>query len=187
VIAARIEDAQSRVLGALFMGRMLTLVVDLRSAPAVASPPHGYTLRPCRPSDISDLGRLYFEAYDPGIACSSLPEAVADIEAVFAGSYGELWHEASLVAVAEGERLVAAIQVVRCAPWEDTPDSPFVIELFTSRVHRRLGLGHALVGGAMAVVGGANHDTLALRVDEDNTSAPSLYRSLGFYEWTVGI
>ncbi len=39
----------------------------------------------------------------------------------------------------------------------------------------------------MAIVGGANHDTLALRVDEDNTSALNLYRSLGFYEWTAGI
>lgn len=167
------------------MGRMLTLIIDLPTASATVEPLCQYALRPCRPFDIPELGSLYFEAYDPGIACSSLPEAFADIEAAFAGAYGKLWREASLVAVAPSERLVAAIQVVRRAPWEDTPDCPFVIELFTSRSYRRQGLARTLVRGSIEVVTAAGHEHLALRVDEENDAALSLYRCLGFHEWAA--
>jgi ribosomal protein S18 acetylase RimI-like enzyme len=138
------------------------------------------------------LGRLYFEAYEPGEACASLAEAEADIRAAFAGEYGELWPAASLVAISGGSvsggsvsggsvsggSVVAAIQVVRRAPWPDTPDCSFAIELFTDRAYRRRGLGRALVLGAMAVTG-----QLALRVSPDNTAALALYRSLGFTDW----
>lgn len=162
---------------------MLTLIAAIPTAVEAPRPPHGYTLRPCRQSDIPDLGHLYFESYDPGVACATLAEAIADIEAAFAGAYGELWQEASQVAVAPDEQPVSAIQIVRRAPWEDTPDCPFITELFTARSHRRRGLARALVQSSMAVLAGAEHANVALRVDEDNTPALILYESLGFHAW----
>lgn len=44
-----------------------------------------YQVRACELADAPQLGELYFNAYDRGIACATLPEAVADIEATFAG------------------------------------------------------------------------------------------------------
>lgn len=167
------------------MGRMLTLTADISVRSLATRVPEGYVLRPCRAPDVADLGRLYFESYEPGIACSGLSEAVADMEATFAGEYGELWREASLAAVDQRQQLVAAIQVVRWAPWTDTPDGPFVIELFTARPHRRRGLARALLERAMRVVAAANATHLALRVDEDNVPALALYRGLGFRAWTA--
>jgi ribosomal protein S18 acetylase RimI-like enzyme len=103
------------------------------------------------------------------------------MEAAFAGEYGELWLEASLVATNDDAALVSAIQVVHRAPWDDTPDCPFVIELFTARAHRRRGLGRALMMRAMDVVAEAGQRTIALRVHPENMPALSLYRRLGFH------
>lgn len=162
---------------------MLTLIADIPSVAVGLPIPRRYFFRPCVPSDIPGLASLYFASYDPGVAGASLAEAEADMEAAFSGAYGELWPEASQVAVAQEGQLVAAIQVVRCAPWTDTPRCPFVIELFTSRDHRRCGLASALVRGAMDVLAGANQVHLALRVDADNGPALSLYHRLGFRTW----
>lgn len=158
------------------MTELLTLVRPDLPAPPVAVPA-GYTVRACSPDDIERLGDLYFDSYDPGEASATPEEAVADIRAAFAGGYGELWPAASPVATTADGGLVAAIQVVRRAPWPDTPDRPFVVELFTARAHRRRGLARALIAGALAVVGGAG---LALRVSADNAAALRLYRDLGF-------
>jgi ribosomal protein S18 acetylase RimI-like enzyme len=173
------------------MTKLLTLVASASPGAFGSSmPPDGYALRPCRAEDVRALGRLYFEAYDPGEACASLVEAETDIRATYEGEYGELWPAASLVALVSadpvgadvvGADVVGAVQVVRRAPWPDTPDCPFVIELFTDRAHRRRGLARALVRGAMAVVGPGN---LALRVRADNEPALALYRDLGFVEWS---
>jgi len=155
----------------------LTLVrPDLAHPPPVV--PAGYALRACSPGDVEPLGDLYFASYDPGRASATREEAVADIRSAFAGGYGELWPEASLVATttAAGDP-VAAIQVVRRAPWPDTPDCPFVIELFTARAHRRRGLARALIVAALDAVG---HTEIALRVSADNHAALALYRGLGF-------
>jgi ribosomal protein S18 acetylase RimI-like enzyme len=138
--------------------------------------PDGYALRACSPDDVERLGDLYFHSYDPGEACATREEAVADIRAAFAGDYGELWPEASLVAETPSGDLVSAVQVVRRAPWPDTPDCPFVIELFTDRGHRRRGLGRTLIVAALEVV----RAPLALRVADDNGAALHLYRSLDF-------
>lgn len=158
------------------MTELLTLVrPDLPPPPVVV--PAGYAVRACSPEDVGPLGDLYFDSYDPGEASATREEAVADIRAAFAGDYGELWPAASLVATTAGGEPVAAIQVVRRAPWPDTPDCPFVIELFTARAHRRHGLARALIAGALAVVGRTG---LALRVSAGNTAALRLYRDLGF-------
>jgi GNAT superfamily N-acetyltransferase len=160
----------------------LTLIrTDL--PPPVPILPAGYALRACSAEDVDALGRLYFASYDPGEASATVDEAVADIRAAFAGEYGELWPAASLVAtIGEGEP-VAAVQVVRRAPWPDTPDCPFVIELFTARAHRRRGLARALVAGALVVVAASDRRGLALRVSADNRAARDLYHDVGFRTW----
>jgi GNAT superfamily N-acetyltransferase len=152
------------------------------SAPAV---PAGYLLRPCHADDIEELGRLYFHSYDPGQACASLPEAISDIHATFAGAYGELWPAASLVATTHEQHIVAAIQIVERAPWPDTPDCPFAIELFTARAHRRHGIARSLILGALNVIARTGRPQLALRVSPDNHPAVTLYRDLGFQDWNV--
>ena len=145
--------------------------------------PTAYLLRACEPADIDSLGALYFHSYDPGQACADVAEAVAGIRAAFAGEYGELWPEASLVVLAPDRRIAAAIQVVRRAPWPDTPDCPFVIELFTGREHRRRGIARSLLLAALAVAAEAGQPQLALRVASDNRPALELYRGLGFQPW----
>ena len=71
------------------------------------------------------------------------------------------------------DQLVGAMLVVEQAPWPDTPECPFVIELFTARAYRRRGIGRLLLTGCADVA-------VALRVDENNVPALSLYRGLGF-------
>ena len=169
------------------MAPMLTLVRPNLPPPASVLPA-GYRLRPCSADDVEPLGRRYFDSYDPGVAGATVDEAIADIRAAFAGEYGELWPAASLIATsgessiaADGTGgIAAAVQVVRRAPWPDTPDCPFVIELFTAPGHRRRGLARALLAGALAVT---DRREVALRVSADNQPALALYRDLGFREW----
>ncbi|WP_203930774.1 GNAT family N-acetyltransferase [Virgisporangium ochraceum] len=157
------------------MAELLTLVRPGLPPPAVRVPA-GYTLRACSPDDVEPLGDLYFASYDPGVASATREEAVADIRAAFAGEYGELWPEASLVVETGAGGLVGAVQVVRRAPWPDTPNCPFVIELFTDRAHRRRGLGRTLIAAALDVT----RSRMALRVADGNGAALNLYRGLGF-------
>lgn len=162
------------------MTEHLTLIARLSEKSPVPLP-DGYRSRPSDISDLEPLARLYFDAYDPGIASDNYEEALADVRASFEGHYGEYLHEASPIVEHEGE-IVAGIMVVRRAPWEDTPDCPFIIELFTDRAHRRRGLGrHLLVESLRALLDQAE-TAAALRVSRDNHSALRLYRSEGFRE-----
>jgi len=69
---------------------------------------------------------------------------------------------------------------VRCAIWPDTPDGPFVIELFTSPERRRFHLAANLLHEVLIVAVAAGETTVGLRVRSDNTPALALYRSQGF-------
>ena len=111
---------------------------------------------------------MYFEAYDPGVACDTLDEAIADIEASFQGDCGEFWYQASPVVEAEG-RIVSAVMTVRQAPWDDTPDGPFIIELFTARDYRRRGLARLVIRHCLNTIRQAGETTVAPRVAHDNT------------------
>ncbi|MGH8911512.1 MAG: GNAT family N-acetyltransferase [Acidimicrobiia bacterium] len=132
--------------------------------------------------DIQSLGRLYFESYERGKGAASIEAAVTDVEASFAGGYGELWPQASPVVVHDGG-LVAAVMAVRRAPWEDTPNCPFIVEVFVAAGHRRRGLARMGLRRSFEVIAEADEEAVSLRVDEDNTAARELYRSLGFIRW----
>lgn len=159
---------------------MITLVAELDRR-SWAAPELGgdYTIRPVEASDRLALGRLYFDSYDPGVASETLEAAVADIDESLAGTYGELWTEASPV-IHSGDDLVASALTVRRAPWDGVPDAPFVIEVFTARSHRRRGLARAALAQVGAVLAQAGETALGLRVDRANHPARELYRALGF-------
>lgn len=150
---------------------------DPGSMPAIG----GYSLRPMAPADTDELGRLYFDSYDAGDADESVEAATADIKASFEGAYGELWLQASPVVECSGA-IVGAIMTVRRAPWEDVGECPFIIELFVDRAHRRRGLARWLVCEVLASAYRSAEHRLQLRVDEANSPALALYRSLGFVE-----
>ena len=147
---------------------------------------NGYAVRACTGADDAALSSLYFESYDPGVAWGSLQEAAVDIAATCAGEYGLLLTAASLLAFTPDGALAAAVLIVERPPWEDTPDCPFVIGLFTDRAHRRRGLGAALLVGSAEVLASDGHVAVALRVAPDNEPAVRLYRGLGFEDWSVG-
>jgi N-alpha-acetyltransferase 10/11 len=153
---------------------MLTLIRP--AGPVEAPPVTGVVLRPPVVEDTVALGRLYFESYPPGVASASEQEAIEDIAMTFENAYGVLDRRLSRLALV-GDHLVGAILVVERAPWPDTPDCAFVIELFTAPTHRRLGIARLLLSGCSA-------DTVALRVDDDNTAALRLYRTFGFQDGT---
>ncbi len=174
-------------------------------------PPAGVVLRAPTPNDIDALGRTYFASYPSGVACASEPEAIEDIRLTYAGEYGALDLAGSRLAVqpdavagpavrpeavaelavqgdavvhrdavvrpaAQCEAILGAALVVERGPWADAPDCPFLIELFTLHTHRRQGIAHALLTACLTPT-----TPLALRVQDNNTAAITLYERLGFH------
>ncbi len=140
-----------------------------------------YALRPSTAEDLGQIAALYYRSYEPGIACATEEEAAAEVSASFAGDYGEYLHDASPV-VLSGSTVLAAIMTVKRAPWDHTPTCPFIIDLFTAPEHRRGGLASALLGAA-ATAAAAHDESIALRVEDQNTAAIALYEALGFRRW----
>lgn len=162
------------------------LILTASRVPPATDLPAGYRLRRMAVTDIPALGALYFAAYDPGDAAASVEEALGDIEASFAGDYGELWLAASPV-ITVADEVVAASMVVRQASWPGAPPGPFVIEVFTDRAHRRRGLGRAMLSAAMRVALAEGEGSIGLQVNRDNAGARSLYRELGFSEPAMSV
>ncbi len=150
------------------------LVASLAAAPVPA--PHPLvTIRRVRPADTEEVAVLYHAAYD---GAWSMREAIDDILGNFGGRCGQLLEGASLVAVHRtSRRILGAVFTVTGAPWPETPQGPFVIDLFSAKAFRRQGIARALMLAAMAASPG---ETMALRVEDDNEGALTLYRSLGF-------
>lgn len=150
-------------------------MILIRPAAAVPAPQvPGVVLRPPVVEDTPALARLYFEAYDPGIAAATEQEALEDINLSFEGGYGVLTPDLSRLAW-DADELVGALLVVERAPWPDTPECAFIIELFTARSHRRRGIAKLLLASCATA-------TVALRVEDDNAPALALYRAFGFQE-----
>lgn len=143
--------------------------------------PWGITLRLQTADDAAALGELYWHAYPIGAAAVDIEDAVEEMEGVFEGEYGDPVPEACIVAVGRDDRLVGCIQVVTDAPWEGTPDGPFVIELFVHRSVRGRGLARGLLSAASTACLEQGYETFSLNaLPESSPDAFSLYRELGF-------
>jgi ribosomal protein S18 acetylase RimI-like enzyme len=139
----------------------------------------GLGVRVPRPDDAAELGQLYFDCQVPGADLAGVGEAVEEVGAFFRGEFGEFWPAASGV-IETGGRLVAALLAVHRAPWDDTPDCPFITDLFTDPACRRHGFGRALVVRALTEASATARPWVALRADSENIPAMRLYESLGF-------
>ena len=155
-----------------------------RELPLPSHPaPDDVVLRPQEPADAEARGHLYWNAYPRGNAVVSLEDAVEEMEAVFEGEYGTVIDEASVVAVDRAGALVGCVQVVTDAPWEGTPEGPFIIELFVHRDHRGHGLGRALLDAASRSLVALGYDKVTLKsLPAESPEAYSLYQGLGFHE-----
>jgi N-alpha-acetyltransferase 10/11 len=163
-----------RVLGV----RQLTLIADA-VAGDLTPLSAGFAIRAPRTADADRLGQLYFDCQVPGADLSDVDEAVREVAAFFRGEFGTFWPEASGV-VETGDRLVAALLAVHRAPWDDTPDCPFITDLFTDPGYCRDGFARALLIRCLTEASATARPRLALRVESDNTPALRLYESLGF-------
>ena len=145
-----------------------------------AEPPEcaeGVGIRPISrdPESIERIGRLYFRSYPDG-EVGTCEEAVADVEATSAGEYGAWVPDACLVAE-EGGEPVGAILVTDNPPWDDVEGLTFIVDLFVAPDKRERGIGDALVGAALAAVGGRE---VGLRVESENAAARRIYERHGF-------
>ncbi len=158
---------------------MTILIADLTDP---SHPFHGlsedYAIRSVSKNDIPRLAALYFASYDPGVACSTWEAALVDIRALFAYDYGMLRPKAPPVVVCDGE-IVAALITVHRAAWSDTPNWPFIIELFTDCAPRRCGWGRALLVACFTAVPNGGGASSALQVEADNHPAWSLLHPWG--------
>jgi ribosomal protein S18 acetylase RimI-like enzyme len=157
----------------------MTLVAEARPA-ILPGLPAGFTIREPEVADAERLGRLYFESDVPGATCRSAAEAITEIRSCFQGEFGDLWSGASGL-IEHGSDLVAALLAVHRAPWDDTPDCPFITDLFTDHRFRRQGLARALLVRCLTRTSMIDGPCLALRVDSANKAAIRLYESVGFH------
>lgn len=143
-----------------------------------------FPYRTVEAADAARLGELYFTAYDTSVVGDSLDAALADMKESLAGKYGALLPAASHVALDEAGKIIAAVLVVDHAVGDDTPDTPFIIELITDRQHRRRGLAEDLVLATMDTLFNEGKSDVALRVEAGNSAALALYLSLDFRRWS---
>jgi N-alpha-acetyltransferase 10/11 len=164
--------------------RNQTMVIDLRDRLPSSTPESKDEVQMRTPtqSDIPEIGRLYFTAYEPGLVGETVEEAIADIEASWNGDYGEFWEEGSVVAELGG-KIVGALLTVKQAPWDQTPDGPFIIELFVDSDMRGRGIARRLMERGLDSMASQSAKSVGLRVIADNTRAQSFYRSVGFTNW----
>jgi len=163
----------------------LTLWRDLgAAAPLIRELPSGCLTVPCSDVPLPDLGELYFAAYPPSQGSPTVDDAIADMAATLAGTYGQLIREASCAVLSDG-RPVSVVQTVLRAPWPDVQAGPFVIELFTAPTHRNQGLGRHLLQRTIVATAAVGERWLGLRVDSENHAALRVYRCLDFREWNT--
>ena len=133
--------------------------------------------------DIPKLVTLWLQSY-PGelVAQTTAAEVCADWTAAFNNEYGLLNYPASLLIEQDGE-VIAAVQTVVNAVWDDTPPGPFIIEMIVHPTWQQRGIGRAILRQALAALPIQGFHTVALRAEKDNTPAQCLYRSIGFTDW----
>lgn len=160
------------------------MIVDLLDRPLSSSAESNDDVQVRTPtrSDIPEIGQLYFTAYEPGLVGETAEEAIADIEASWNSVYGEFWEEGSVVAELDG-KIVGALLTVKQAPWDQTPDGPFIIELFVDSDVRGRGIARRLMERGLDSMASQGARSVGLRVLADSPRAQSFYRSVGFTDW----
>ncbi|WP_022882397.1 GNAT family N-acetyltransferase [Gryllotalpicola ginsengisoli] len=149
------------------------------SLPTTSTLP-GLRVRPITNADREDLAVLYRDSYPPEVGAHDLDEARTEIDMTFAGDFGKLRRDASLLALIGGDPAGAVLVVARSI-WDEDLPGPFVIDLFVHPSHRGLGIGRALMVGAIAACRAHGDTTLSLRVGEGTSpAAHALYAGLGF-------
>jgi len=143
--------------------------------------PTRYSLRAVHQTDEPALAELYYHVYAPEII-QSRDEARNELRLTFEGAYGQLLPELSPVAL-WNDALVGSVLTVAQAPWADTPQGLFIIEVMTHADHRRRGIARASLVWAAKRASLSGHKTIGLRVESENTAAVNLYSSLGFQIW----
>lgn len=176
-------------------GHPLSMQLTLVLPPAVPSTegrapadvPAGTSLRPILPADIDAVGALYHRCLPADAQCA-LEDAIADVRGCFEGEYGRLIPAATLLAhrpATEEATVLGAVLTVDAPPWPDVADLVFLIDLFVAPEARRQGIARALTAEAIdATRSELPGRSIGLRVENENTAAVALYRSLGFVELT---
>ena len=135
--------------------------------------------RPTRTSDREDLAILLYAAFrgtidDEG---ETFADALAEIDRAFAGDFGDLVLDCSLV-IEQDEFLASA-----CLIGLSEPDGiPLVVFSMTRPDAQHQGLARYLLQQSINALLDRGHEQLRLVVTDGNTPAQSLYSSLGFRE-----
>ncbi|MEU4206569.1 GNAT family N-acetyltransferase [Rothia terrae] len=141
------------------------------------------TTRPAKLEDAESLARLYFASYDD-TGITSQAEALAAIQEVLDGKFGEFLPEASPVIVDENNRIVAAALVLNNRADDVEPaDLPSIYELFTAASRRREGLAEHLIRTSLHALNEVGHKQATVRISENNAAALALYLTLDFNRW----
>lgn len=166
-----------------------TLIGELTSLAqlvrATTSPRIRY--EPLQPQQREQVANLYHASYPAHIGAATIEEALAEMDATYAGEYGDLISAASVVALCD-EQAVGSIQVVHRSLWDPELDCPFIIELFVRPEVREQGIGRTLLATAAAACQRLGETQIALRTSDDGGTSPAayhLYRTAGMQPWPV--
>lgn len=117
---------------------------------------------------------LYLASYPPHIGAADIGEALAEMDATFAGDFGQRIFDASLVALRSGQA-VGSIQVVHRSPWDQDLDCPFIIELFVRPGAREHGIARSLLTRAADACQRLGETQIALRTSDDGGTSPAAF------------
>lgn len=160
-----------------------TLIGDLADLARLARPvvDEQISYQPLDRSHRERVAELYQVSYPPEVGATDFTEALAEMDATYAGDYGQLITDASLVAC-RGDQAVGSIQIVHRSPWDPDLDCPFIIELFVRPDARELGIGRSLLARGATACLQLGETQIALRTgDGTSPAAEHLYRLGGMH------
>lgn len=136
-----------------------------------------WPLRTVRTSDAHDLAILLYAAFRGTIDDEGeiFADAVREIEKTFAGDYGRLLPDCSLL-IQDGEFIASACLI----SWFEPHAAPLVAFTMTRPEHKRQGMARFLLKGSINALMDRGYSQLTLIVTDGNEPAYELYSSLGF-------
>jgi len=142
-----------------------------------------YACRPVERRDASALSILLYAAFrgsvdDEGETPS---DARTEIDRLFSGAFGRFLPNCSFL-IEEEEQICSACLVT----WFEHHDAPLVAFSMTRPEFRRRGMARFLLRHAINALIRRGEKRLTLVVTRANAEALSLYRSVGFDEWSSG-